>query len=95
MRWIHDQEEPNKLPAVIIFFSWLYESTKQPLNNTVYSERHGSVVVSTSAWHTVVRGSIPGSGILYRLKTWLSTLEAFSVSSDCLIRKTQRSVSFG
>ena len=33
----------------------------------VHKGRHGSVVVSTSAWHAIVRGSIPGPGMLYRV----------------------------
>ena len=35
-------------------------------------ERHGSVVVSTSACHA---GSIPGPSAFLGVKTWLSTLE--------------------
>ncbi len=30
-----------------------------------YIERRGSAVVSTSAWHAVIRGSIPGPRKLY------------------------------
>ena len=32
---------------------------------TVTSERRGCVVVRTTAWHAIVRGSIPGPGMLY------------------------------
>ena len=50
-----------------------------PKDKPLY-ERHGSVVVSTSAWHAVIRGSILGPGVLYfRLKSWLSTLETVSL----------------
>ena len=35
----------------------------------------GSAVVSTSACHAGGRGSLPGSGTLLGVKTWLSTLE--------------------
>ena len=43
------------------------------LRNT--RERRGSVVVSTSAYHTADRGSIPGPRALLGVKTWLSTIE--------------------
>ena len=38
-------------------------------------ERRDSVVVSTSAWHAIIWGSILGPGALLGVKTWLSTLE--------------------
>ena len=43
--------------------------------------RHSSVVVSTSALHVVVRGSIPARNkhAILGVKTWLSTLETVSL----------------
>ena len=54
-------------------------------------ERHGSVVVSTSACHAACRGSLPGPGALLGVKTWLSTLIRDCVSL-CLSDETLKAV---
>ena len=58
--------------------------------NLSAAETRGSVVVSTSAWHAAVRGSLPGPGTLLGLKTWLSTLEI--VYLMCLSDETLKAV---
>ena len=53
-----------------------------------FGERHGSVVVSTSAWHAAGRGLIPRPDMFYcSCKKWLSTLEIVGVVAQCSERR--------
>ena len=64
---------------VIIIVSIMLQPTSGNLHDhpSPLSERCGSVVVSTSAWHAIVRGSIPARTrrVILGVKTWLSTLD--------------------
>ena len=63
-----------------------HQSIKRVIRSSAHYivlDRCGSVVVGTSACHAGGRGSLPGTGALLGVITWLSTLEIVSL---CVFR---------
>ena len=87
--------KPHKVEYLIWKVALFMYTLTHPYSNRRRGDRYQplrgacSVVVSTSAWLVGGPGSVPGHGMVFGVKTWLSTL------ATCILHESEKHVNVG